>query len=82
MNDDPALAKKQIKAAQYAQQPERFTLLNLQMEVRGESEDNAIVECRGQAWNCTCGDCNDLIPCVHVMAVQKLVSPHDYSNKP
>ncbi len=81
MNDDPALAKKQIKAEQYALQPERFTLLSLQMEVRSDDHSYAIVECRGQAWSCTCDDCNDISPCVHVLAVQSLVAgmpPHDY----
>ncbi len=81
MNDDPALQAKQRKAEQYALQPERFTLLCLQMEVRLDDHHYAIVECRGQRWDCTCDDCNELNSCEHILAVQSLVAgmpPHDY----
>jgi hypothetical protein len=69
MSEDKALRAKQIKAQQYANEPGRFTLLNMQIEVKAE-DGNHVVEFRGEKWDCTCVE---QLPCVHVIAARKLL---------
>jgi excisionase family DNA binding protein len=67
--DDKAMQAKQQKAQQYANEPGRFTLLNMQIEVKGDN-GNVVVEYRGKKWDCSCAE---QAPCVHILAAKKMV---------
>jgi hypothetical protein len=70
---DAAMQAKQVKAGGYAAQPERFTLLNTQIELKLDG-GYYVVECRGRLWDCTCGKHHEISPCEHVLAVKQVLT--------
>jgi SWIM zinc finger len=69
---DEKMKAKQRKTQQYANEPGRFTLLNMQIEVKAEN-GNHVVEYRGERWDCTCGEHHYQSPCVHVLSAKKML---------
>jgi hypothetical protein len=70
--EDKVLQAKQVKAAKYAAEPDRFTLLNIQYLLKVE-DGNVVVEHRAGTWDCTCGDYHYQSPCAHMLAVRKVL---------
>jgi hypothetical protein len=67
------LINKIEKAKRYAQEPERFTLENIEARFRGGSDH--IISLKDNTWSCDCNFFNSWQTCSHVMAVQRLLAP-------
>ena len=71
---DEALQAKQQKAEKYASEPERFTPVFVEMEVKAD-HGNACVMYSDDEWSCSCGFFNAYRTCSHVMAVGLVLKP-------
>ena len=69
-----ALQAKQQKAAQYASEPERFTLLFIEMEVKADHGNQWVVYSDDE-WSCSCDFFKAHSTCSHVMAVGCVLMP-------
>lgn len=67
------LINKIEKAKRYAQEPERFTIENIQARFRGG--DDHVITLQNNTWSCDCNFFHSWQTCSHVMAVQKLLAP-------
>lgn len=67
------LINKIEKAKRYAQEPERFTIQNIEARFRGG--DDHIISLKDNTWACDCNFFHSWQTCSHVMAVQKLLAP-------
>lgn len=67
------LINKIEKAKRYAQEPERFTIENIQARFRGG--DDHVIALQNNTWSCDCNFFHSWQTCSHVMAVQKLLAP-------
>ncbi|WP_189361740.1 SWIM zinc finger family protein [Thermogemmatispora tikiterensis] len=69
---DEQLQRKQMKAANYAQQPERFTLLEIKLQMRSTHGVRLISYAEGD-WHCTCDFYRERGTCSHIMAAEQLL---------
>ena len=67
-----SLIGKIEKARQYAQQPDRVTMIDLVCEVRGDNGTHT-VSLRDGAWTCDCHFHADYGTCSHSMTLQRLL---------
>nr|BBH94449.1 hypothetical protein KTA_26480 [Thermogemmatispora argillosa] len=71
---DEQLQRKQIKAGHYAQQPERFTLLEIKLQMRS-THGTRLISYQGGSWHCTCDFYRERGTCSHIMAAERLLGP-------
>jgi hypothetical protein len=69
--DNEALAKKRQKAAQYADEPERFSVCAIKIEMQSEHGIRTLFYVGGQ-WKCDCPFFKEWQTCSHAMAVEQL----------
>jgi SWIM zinc finger len=69
-NDE--LDKKRAKADIYAQEPERFMVVNLQLQMQSTHDMRSVRFEQGK-WTCTCDFFKKQGTCSHVMAIQELL---------
>ncbi len=69
---DSALIRKMQKAKQYAQEPERFRFLRLEVEIQGNNSTHLVTFDRGN-WSCDCAFFQSRGQCSHTMAVEYLL---------
>lgn len=67
-----SLIGKVEKAKRYAQEPERFSMLALRAEVRGDNDAHEVVYADG-TWHCNCNFFSGWNTCQHVMALQRML---------
>ena len=67
-----SLISKIEKARIYAEQPERFRVLSLRCEVRGDSTTH-IAELGPDGWRCDCYFFQDAGTCSHTMALERML---------
>ncbi|MBX5449145.1 SWIM zinc finger family protein [Thermogemmatispora sp.] len=71
---DEQLQRKYIKAGHYAQQPERFTLLEIKLQMRS-THGTRLISYDGESWHCTCDFYRERGTCSHIMAAEQLLGP-------
>ena len=71
---DEQLQRKQMKAGHYAQQPERFTLLEIRLQMRSTHGVRLVSYGEG-GWHCTCDFYRERGICSHIMAAEQLLGP-------
>jgi hypothetical protein len=69
---DDLIREAQAKAEEYASQPERFTLLSLELEVRADYGNQLVIYNDGD-WSCTCAFFEEWRTCRHVRATSLLL---------
>ncbi|MCY3559483.1 MAG: hypothetical protein OXH13_12700 [Chloroflexi bacterium] len=67
-----SLISKIEKARIYAEQPERFNVLSLRIEVRGDSSTHT-AEFGPDGWTCDCFFFHDAGTCSHTMALERML---------
>ena len=73
MSDDSELNAKREKAKQYAQEPERFTFMELSIEMESTHDTRHIWFLDGH-WTCTCDFFQKANTCSHIMALQTMLA--------
>ena len=68
------LINKIEKAKRYAQQPERFTIEQMQVRFSGSSGDHLIM-LQDDTWTCDCNFFRSWNTCSHIMALQRMLEP-------
>ena len=68
------LINKIEKAKRYAQQPERFSVEQLQVRFNGSSGDHVMI-LEGDTWSCDCNFFRSWNTCSHTMALQRMFEP-------
>lgn len=68
-----SLIGKIEKAKRYAQEPERITFHQLQVEFRGENDVHT-VSYQDQHWRCTCDFFAERELCSHTMALERILT--------
>lgn len=63
------------KAKRYADEPERISFRELEVDFRGNNATHK-VRLRGDAWQCECDHFKVHALCAHVMTLQRLFAPH------
>ena len=71
---DEVLQAEQRKAKKYANTPERFAPIFVEMEVEAD-HGNACVMYSDDEWSCSCDFFNAHRTCSHVMAVGRVMRP-------
>ncbi len=62
---------KRAKADRYVSQPERFTLVSIDVKMKSD-HDTCLISLRTGEWFCTCDFFQERKNCSHIMAVKKL----------
>lgn len=70
--DDMELQKKREKSAEYAEQPERFSLMTVKLRMNSTHGDRLISYDSGQ-WECTCDFFSRRGVCSHTLAAQEIL---------
>jgi hypothetical protein len=73
---DSSFANKIYKARLYAEEPERFTVLSLEVEMRGDDHMHR-VSLRDGVWSCDCEFFRGHAACAHTMALERMLNPID-----
>lgn len=68
-----SLISKIEKARRYAQEPERITFKNFEVNFRGDNNDHTISYCDGE-WNCTCNFFAHWGMCSHTLTLQQILA--------
>jgi hypothetical protein len=68
---DEVLEREQAKAAEYASQPDRFTLIAFDLEIRVEQDNHLVLYDHGE-WSCTCTFFEEWETCSHITATALL----------
>lgn len=71
---DYSIISKIHKAKEYAEEPERVTFHNFQVEFQGKN-DTYTVTLGPEGWNCTCPGFQHHGICPHTMALEKMFKP-------
>jgi hypothetical protein len=71
---DSSLANKIYKARIYAEEPERFTVIRLEVEMRGDDRMHRVA-LADERWSCDCEYFRGHATCAHTMALQRVLEP-------
>ena len=63
------------KAKRYADEPERITIRDIEVDFRGNNSSHRVA-LRGDAWQCECDHFQAHDLCAHVMTLQRLFGTH------
>ena len=69
LESDVELQFKQARAERYASEPDRFSLLFMEMEVKADHGNKLVMYSDDGDWSCTCDFFQQERTCSHVMAV-------------
>jgi hypothetical protein len=81
MGGDAQLESKREKAELYAREPDRFTLVTVQVEMKSKHGVRRISYSDG-IWRCSCEFYHDQRTCSHVMAVERLLQELSFADPP